>query len=308
MENLKSIKTLYISFYFIAIGIFVSVSVPSLHHILAIIPLCIFTFKFVQEGERFPKSAWVLIVFTLWSYLTNFINFESLDRPFSTFGKEKYQLFGIMLIPGLYYMKEYMTSYRWKKIINVFFFTIFLSTIYGIIAAKFRFDLLTWSEVPLSHSKRSEGLTETMRYGYGLGYVVTMMLACIPFLKKGMHIFNKKYFYATLIMAFIGLMAAATRGAFLGIFVSIPFMLYFINKKASLISFLVAGFTIVGILGFLFSGGSSSIRLFSKLGNNSNMKRLSQYETGYRTFLEKPLFGHGTGTFPKMCEAQKKKI
>jgi O-antigen ligase len=293
-------KLTYISFYFVALGVFTSVTVPSLHHILAIVPFIYFTYRYLfKDKKKLPKSAWVIIIFTLWSYTVNLLHFENLQNPISDFGKEKYQLFAIMMLASLFYMKEYLTVYRWRKILYVFWGTIILAAVYGIFSSQFLTD---------SYGYRNSGFTETMRYGYGTSFVASMLFALIPFRDELFAKFlNKNLFWLTLILAVLGLYFSKTRGGILGLCFSFPFIFYFVNKryfKISLIVFLLLSLSVGYIV--TFSGGGSS-RLFSKLGSPSNMMRLSQYETAFKTSLESPITGYGNNTFSNMCKSRKEK-
>lgn len=294
MTNAKLAQIVYFSFYFIALGVFVSVTVPSVYHIIAFVPLVLFSWKYlVKEGNSLPKSSWALLAYALVGYLTSIINFETLDNPMRSFGKQKYELFAVMTVMGLYYMRDYMTVLRWRRILNVFLFTIVAAGIYS------AFQVLSGGEA------RAAGFTETMRYGYGTSFALSMMLACVPFLSKAT-IFNKRWFWSALVLGLIGIYFAKTRGAILGLFVSLPFIIWFFKRKLSYVLF---GVGAVGIGALLFVIQSSNIenRLFSKLGSGSNLKRLSQYEASLKAFSEKPILGHGVNQFSSLCPEIKKK-
>jgi O-antigen ligase len=303
----KMFRLVYISYFFVALGVFVSVTIPAGFHILAAIPFILMTYKYLKEGNSLPKSAWVLVVYALWGYFTSAMNFSTLADPMRSFGKEKYELFAVMMIPAIFYMQDYMTSWRWRKISTVFFFTIIAAAIYGITRGTLRFDLFKMAEVAIEFSPRNRGFTETMRYGYGTGFVISMMLACIPFLKKEVKVFHSKWFWSALVAAIVGLYFAKTRGAILGVFISLPVIIWFFNKKIAAVMVLI-GIIAGGVLGYKITyGGGSSNRLFTRLGNESNLKRFSQYETSFKTFLEKPIIGHGVNQFSSLCSKQKEK-
>ena len=307
MTNLKLAKLTYFSFYFLALGVFVSVTIPSGYHILAGIPLIILSWQYlVKDKKSLPTSAWLLIVFVLISYVSNFVNLDSLSKPMRSFGKEKYELFSIMTLMGLFYLRDYMTAYRWRKILNVFFFTMVAAAIYGTIKIFTGFDLLTMSTaVGGEELVRNAGFTEVMRYGYGTGFALSMMIACIPFLNKA-NVFNKKWFWSALVLGLLGIYFAKTRGAILGVLVSLPVIIWFFKRK---ISYALSLFGILAIVGgiFLIQSGNFENRLFSKLGSGSNLKRLSQYEASLSAFSEKPLLGHGVNQFSSICSDVKER-
>lgn len=307
MTNLKLAKLTYFSFYFVALGVFVSVTVPSGYHIFAGIPLLFFSWKFlVVDKRKLPKSAWILLAFVLLSYMSNFFNFETLNRPMRSFGKQKYELFSIMTIMGLFYLRDYLTAYKWRKILNVFMFTIVAASFYGIVKVIFQFDLLTMSTaVGGEELVRNGGFTEVMRYGYGTGFVLSMILACIPFVKNN-QLFNKKWFWSALVAAAVGIYFAKTRGAILGVLVSVPVIVWFFKRK---VAYALSAIGIVGIFAGLYIIQSTNFdnRLFSKLGSGSNLKRLSQYEASIAAFSERPFVGHGVNQFSSICPEVKKR-
>jgi O-antigen ligase len=306
MTNEKLFKIVYISFFFIAFGVFVSVSVPALFHIVAAIPMMMLTYKFFKEGNKLPSSAWILLAYALWAYITNLINFTTLQDPVRNFGRQKYELFSIMLIPTLFYMQGYMNTFRWRKLSTVFFFTLLAAAIYGIVASQLRFDLLKMAPVPEGYNVRSRGFIGIMRYGYGCGLVLSMLIACIPFLKKEIKIFNQKWFWIALVSSFLGMYFAKTRGAFVGVAASIPFIIWYFHRRFSIISMIVVAAMGIGTIVYIKNAPSSN-RLFAKLGNDSNMKRISQYHTAALSFLEKPIHGHGVGQFSHRCSETKNK-
>lgn len=308
MINPKLLKLTYISYFFVALGVFVSVTIPAGFHILAFIPFLIMTYHYFKAGHKLPVSAWALLVYALWGYLTSIVNFSTLANPMRSFGKEKYELFAIMMIPAMFYMKEYMIAERWRKILNVFFFTIVAAAIYGITKSQLRFDLFKMSMVAKDFSARNMGFTEIMRYGYGTGFVISMMLAIIPFMKNKIPVINRKWFWSALIAAILGVYFAKTRGAILGVFISLPVIIWFFNKKIASVMALIGAIGIGVIIYQVSLGGETDNRLLSKLGSNSNLKRLSQYETSYKTFLDKPIIGHGVNQFSSLCPEKKKKF
>jgi hypothetical protein len=56
---------IYIGLFFLVLGIFVSVSVPSLFHILAAIPLILYTAQ-NYKNVKLPLSAYFLILLLIW--------------------------------------------------------------------------------------------------------------------------------------------------------------------------------------------------------------------------------------------------
>jgi hypothetical protein len=81
--------------FFLAAGIFTSVSILSLYQILFAIPLAYYTYLAIREKTfKLPVSAWFLLAFTLVALLGLVINFDLIPKPSKNFGRLKYFLFG----------------------------------------------------------------------------------------------------------------------------------------------------------------------------------------------------------------------
>jgi O-antigen ligase len=294
MNNSVYFKLTYWGILSVAFGVFISVSVPSLFHILTIVPAVLVNLQMLKEKKlNLPLSAWVLLLIILLGLVSNIVNFNELNDPVRSFGKLKYFLFAVLSI-GLFReaFKSYIDSFRIKKMLNVFFFSVIIAGIYGVIT---------------SYPERAGGFTGIMRYGYGMSLVITILLGVFLHRKQTNQIINKKFFYMALIFGGIGLLMSQTRGAFLGLMVSIPVVLALYKIKYGVWSGIVI-FLFSGMAAFvIFSGGSESIRYLDKLGSMSNLKRLSQYETSLRTIADNPWVGVGVNNFSSLCSDLKDK-
>lgn len=291
---------------FLVFGIFISVTIPSLFHILAALPSIYFTFKYLKKGYKLPKSSYFLIALIITGYISNFINLESLNDPLRSFGKQKYYIFGILSIFAFKHaFKNAIANRRIKILLNIFFFTIIAAAIYGTFKYRYNFDLLKMKTIYTDHY-RNGGFTGIMRYGYGTGFVLSFLLGIFLYRKKLEKIISKKWFYSSLVLGGIGFVLSFTRGAMLGTLCSVPFIVYAYHKKWGKVTFVAVVSIILLLVTIAFTGGNSSSRFFSKITQSSNLKRLSQYHTAVLAFAEKPAFGHGVNQFSSECPRIKK--
>lgn len=294
MTNLRLYKLIYWGAFTVAFGIFISVSLPSLFHIFAVVPLLVFNYRLVKEKSlNLPTSAKLLLLLVVLGYLSNFINLSELNNVTRSFGKLKYFIFGVLSIGGFRLLtKDYLTSFRAKKVLNTFWVSIIIAGLYGIFKER-----IFYEDIP----GRVGGLTGIMRYGYGMSFVLTIMAGIVFRLDKLNHLISKKLFLSALVIGFLGFFFSQTRGAMLGLIASAPFVIYYYNKKAGVASLILAILAIGSLAYISISGGNSSSRFFARLGSTGNMKRLSQYEMAYQSIKEKPWFGVGVNNISSKC-------
>jgi len=292
MDTQSLSKLTYIGIGAIALGVFVSVTVPSLFHMLTIVPAFVINWQLYKANKlKLPSSAWVLILMILWAYVSNIVNFDILNSPLRSFGKPKYWWFGVLSI-GLFQVvfNEYINTFRAKRLLNIFWFTIISAALYGL-----------YKDFP----ERISGFTGTMRYGYGMSFVITIMFGMHLHREKLTPYISKKLFYTAIVFGVTGFLATKTRGALLGLLASIPFIIYYKNKLYGKIAAFIISILLVIIVAISINGGHSSLRIFEKIGNSSNIKRFSQYETAAVAVKENPFFGVGVNNFSSMCPSLK---
>jgi O-antigen ligase len=273
--------------FFLAAGIFTSVTILSAYQILFVIPLTYYLYlAFKNKDFKLPKSAWFLLAFMAVAFLSLVINYDLLPKPSKNFGRLKYFLFGI---GGIFVLKAWLkkaTDQTKKILINTFFLTI-------IVAASYAFYNLTQTS-----EGRARGLTETMRYGYGSGMMLLVLLSAIFHHKKLGPWFNYKLAFGVFLIGFAGMYITYTRGALLGFLCGLPFVLYFFNKK---LGYILGGLAILGVLGlvgvYLFGSGESSSRFLVNKNNSSDVIRRSQWKAAIIATQEKPILGWGLSNF-----------
>lgn len=290
-----NLKLCYLAVFFLFFGIFVSVSVLPLYQLLILVP-CFYYLKKDFKKDPIKKSQIFLALLILVTIISNIVNFSDLELKVKAFLKVKFYLLGLLAIYPLNRLaQEYLTVKRARFLLNTLWFVLIAACIYGVTKSKLGFDLLKMESGDFNW--RSSGFTGIMRYGYGSGMVISIMVGLWLNRAKLTQLLGKYYFPLAIIAAFIGLYASMCRGALLGLICAIPISLYFYKKK---LGYYFAGISMLLVL-FLasasFVGGSNKSRFLMKMKSNSNMMRLSQYQSALYAIKEKPVLGFGNLQF-----------
>jgi O-antigen ligase len=268
----------------LAIGIFTSVTVISIYQILFAIPIIYFTYLSLKNNEfKLPLSAWLLVGFTVVSFISLFVNYPELIKPGKNFGRLKYLVFGILAIfPLQYYLKE-NTEKALGHISNLF---LIIVTIVALICL-YQFFIL--------HQPRAKSLTDTLRYGYGMGLLLPVLIsiALRPGIIKGL---NQKLIIVSIVFGTGALYVTLTRGAMLGFLCAVPFSVILWNFRRGMAVFGVTGLIVTILAGFYFFGSAKmgeDNRFLSSKNNVSDNIRKSQWKGALIAFQEHPALGIG---------------
>lgn len=273
--------------FFLASGIFTSVSILSAYQILFAIPLAYYTYiAFKEKNFKLPKSAWFLLAFAGIAVISLVINYDVVPKPSKNFGRVKYFLFGSLGILVLrHWVKDTSDTIK-KNLISVFLFTIALAGIVSIYQYFFM-------GIP-----RVMAMTGIMRYGYGSGMILLTLLSAILHREKIKHLFDYKIGIVAFVLGFIGMYLTFTRGGLLGFLCGLPFVLYFYKKKLGLT---LGGLAVIGVLGlgtvYLFGSGNYQSRFLVNKNNESDTIRRSQWKAAIIATQEKPVFGWGLSNY-----------
>ena len=285
------IKLTTAALFFLAAGIFTSVTILSAYQILFAIPLIWFTYLAIKEKNfKLPTSAWFLLAFAAVAVISLVINIDLVPKPSKNFGRVKYFLFGAC---GIFVMRAWLkeASDKSKKILlNTFFLSIVAAGIYMIYQSS------------ITTNDRVSGFTNTMRYGYGTAMILLPILSAI-LQKDGINKwFNWKFAAIALLLGFIGMYLTETRGALLGFLVGLPFVFYFWKPKLGLVVgtiLIVVGSSLA--FNYFFSNETNTTantnRLLMNKNNKSDKIRKSQWTAAIIATKEKPAFGYGLSNY-----------
>ena len=281
-----------VALFFLAAGIFTSVSILSAYQILFTLSIIYFTYlAFKEKNFDLPKSAYWLLAFTVIALISTFINIDLIPKPSKNFGRFKYFIFGVGGIFVLRYWTQTATDKTKKILINTFFFAIMIAGLYVIY--RYTNDVLITGK-----DRRGRPLTETMRYGYGTSMILLTILSSILQREKLGKWFDVRLAIWAFIIGFTGMYLTYTRGALLGFLSGLPFLFYLYRPKIGLA---IGGVAIIGIalLGtiYLFGTGNYHSRLLMNKNNSSDVIRRSQWKAAIIATQEKPLLGWGLSNF-----------
>ena len=287
---------LFASFFLLAGGIFTSVTVLGGQQVLLIAPACYFIFRAYNSGElKFSKSSWFLVGFFLISLFSLILNLSDLAKPAKNFGQLRYLLAGVLSVLAFDHFIKITNKKRQAFLVHTFLFSIL-----GV-------GLICLYQKIFLHQPRAKSLTDTLRYGYGMGMILPVLLGVMlrPQLFK---MVNRKLLFASFVFGLCGLYVSFTRGALLGFICAVPFVLIYWKKKAGIIAFVCSGL-LVGALGgfYLFGKGEIGNRYISSMNNKSDSMRRSQWESAYLGWKERPVIGLGYSNFINHCIELKQK-
>ncbi|AZZ36553.1 hypothetical protein CIK05_07040 [Bdellovibrio sp. qaytius] len=289
MTDKNAIRFTAISFYALALAIFISVSLISIYQILTLIAV-VLLFKHKEINfKKLPKSSLALLAYIGVQLLSAAVNFSELSDKARSIGSVKYPLIGILSVL-IFSHHKIQNDVLFKKhariAFNIFLSTIAIAFVYGITKVN------TGHELVSGNDARIGGFTDVMRYGYGSALALIVMFAIGLNFKKFTQI-NKIFFWIVYVIGLAGMYLSFTRGAMLGLLVGIPAVLLHYNKRicllASVISLSVIGTMVVVSL----NGGNSQSRFFLSSTSNSNSERKSQFLSAIHGFQERPILGFG---------------
>lgn len=281
------IKFTTAALFFLAAGILTSVSILSAYQVLIVVPMAYYCFH-ALKGKQFklPKSAWILLAFAAVAILSIIVNYDLIPKPSKNIGRLKYYFYGIACI---IVFREWLNGVS-DKALKFLTYTYFLSVCVA--------GFYTIYQYLFSDIGRATGLTETMRYGYGSGMMMLILLGCILHHKKIGSWFNYKLAIFIFLVGFTGMYMTLTRGAMLGFLCGLPVLLYFYNKKLGLSLGGLAVLAVFGLIGvYLFGSGTSSSRYLVNKNNGSDHIRRSQWKAAIIAIQEKPVLGWGLSNF-----------
>lgn len=283
--------TIYIALIFLCLGLFTSPTVVSLYHILLLVP----TVLLIWRGERIriSKSSYALIALFLWGMVTTAFNFSDLIKPFKAFQELKYYLLGVLCIFPLQYFFRHARDKHYKTLLNIFYFTLIAAFFVGVTKAFLGFDIIKWKSGDFHN--RSGGFLNYMRYGYGSAFIVLLGSGLYLANSRIRELLTRKLFFPAMILSFLAIFTAKTRGALLALMVGSPILLLKFKKKVAL-SIIAMGVVFVLIVGYISFFSNSNIR-FLDINDGSNKKRMSQFYSAVKSIQEKPVFGLGADQF-----------
>ncbi|CBW25253.1 putative membrane protein [Halobacteriovorax marinus SJ] len=297
-----SLKLTYASLFILAVGIFTSVSISAISHVLLIIPGVYFFYKdFIKKEKPIELSgSSVFLLLMIGSIILSVIfNLDILENPLKNLFKIKYFIIpwlGVFAVQRL--IDEDLSPKKKNILINTFLIATTVATISGLIGLYTGFNPIKMKSA--CHSTRACGLYGMyMTYGYGVSLFAVLMTSLV-FLKK--NIVNRPLLYIATLFGLVGTVLSFARGGWLGYIAGVGAFFFKKNIKVFLVSIVVL-ITLVTTAFFT----SSTVKDMVSNRSTSNDQRIAFYLTAYAAFKERPLFGWGYRNFePNVKEIKKK--
>lgn len=277
------------------IGLFNSISLMAVFHILMIIPIVYFIYK--RGLKDLPNSTFALLAFCIVAAASVIFNQDVINNGYKNIFKLKYFIIGsLSIVPLTWFFNDYLRNDRKrfiKILVNLFFISLLIATTSGLIGFYTGFNPLKYKVVDTYRNKGMFGMI--MTYGYQASFAAILLAGFMNERKNLADYYNKPLLYITSIINILGLFLSYTRGALLGFIAG----LFMMRKKVALITIAV----------FVIGGGVVSLvnPIFIKnevIRKGSNDKRMTFWKASLYAFKERPLLGYGYKNF----ESNSKKI
>ncbi len=297
------LKLTYASLVVLALGIFTSVGVSALSHVL-LFPSGIYFFSLWLKKRDFEvkKSVWALLLMAVICLLSVVFNTDIIERPLRHILKVKYFLIAFLSYFSFQYLKrDYLDKKKISWILNLFIIVTTIATISGVIASYTGFNFLKMKAS--CHEFRACGLYGMyMTYGYGIGFFMVLLTGAVIYREKLKEWISPWVLYSAWSINLVGLLLSYARGAWIGFLLAIPFFFFKRQKKA---------FILTGVVGFLAFGGvfiaSQKVRDTVLKRQGSNEERLSFFQAAFKAASERPVLGYGYKNFELHSKVLKKR-
>ncbi len=286
-------KLTHISIMLLCLMLFISFSATALSHIFILAPALYYMLKAIKYKKLQFSGSMIALVFVILISILSVV-LGDVDRPLKHLFKLKYFFVGLLSVWVLRYsFANYFNEKRVKILISVALVAVSIATLSGLIGLWSGFNPLRFKDA--CHPSRACGMYGMyMTYGYGIGFVVMLLMGLWLFFDDLKLSISKNLVSIALFINMVGLILAKARGSIIAFLLCFP--LFFINKskKAVAIAYLIVfigsiilGTTSIQVKNFM----ASPDRVFSV------EVRLSHYKAAYAAFKENPWFGVGYRNF-----------
>ena len=294
-------KLTFAALLVLSLGMFTSISVLALSHILFLPAGVYFFIVYLKRRDiPIPLRMWGLLGVWVTTVLSVLFNWDFMPSPVEALLKTKYFLIGMLSYFALSYSKDYLTEGKIRLLLKILLVTTSLATISGIIGFFTGVNPITMA--PVEYLKRASGMNGmVMTYAYGLNFFLLILVGLWLYRDEVKSYISKTWLLWAIAINTIGITLSFTRGAWLGIFAGLPFFFFKKNKKIFCAIILTALFLVGGV----FYINTLVKTPFSRV--NSDEQRISYIQAAYKAFEERPIFGYGYRNFePNVPDIKKK--
>jgi O-antigen ligase len=295
MENL-----VFGSLLILALGLFMSISLMALSHVLILIP----TFYFLPKTEwkKLSKSNWALIIFSILIPISIAITSNNeISLHYFNIMKFKYFLFGgLMAAPFGWFLK---TKGSLKQIRILFWSALIsssLASLSGMIGLYTNFNPLKWAP-PSSVTQNAGMFGMLMSYAHSEAIWCILLVGLFLNYKKVEKYFPKWLLVTAIAINFVGFVTSYTRGALLAFLIALPFFFFKANKKKFLAA-IAATFLLAAVCWVTVP----QVKVIFKGRKHSNILRVGQWQAALKVFELNPVMGVGFRNFQPYSTVIKK--
>ncbi len=246
------------------------------------------------SSQNIRVSTWFLIAVCVFSALSIYSNLERIGEPLQHLRKLRYLVLFLLLLFLVPVRGLFREDYELRR-------NAFLGWWLAIILAVIYSTYLFFFETPPNGKMRAGGFFgQVMTFAYSIQFSVLLLIAVLVQSKSksaGIRITGRKWAFALLCIAGLGLYLTFTRGAVLGVAVGALILAGLRSKK------ILIGVVILGLLVGALAVKTDSRFTMIKVGDD---RRFSNWTAASLAFLKNPVFGVGYRNFElKSAELKK---
>ena len=302
-KDVYLLKLTYFGVLALALGIFTSIALSALGHIL-LFPAGITFFCVWLKRRDFEvkKSVWAILAMTLAGFISVIFNLDIIENPWKNIFKLKYFVVAFLSYFSFQYLKrDFLDDKKIACALNLFIATATLATLSGLVASYTGFHPIKWE--PACHASRNCGFYGMyMTYGHGIAFFMVLLTGAILHRDIFKRWVPNWVLYTAWAINLVGLLTSYTRGAWISTLVAIPFFFFKKNKKMFCLIFVFSCL----VLGAGFTGSQKIRNTFLKR-ETSNSQRLAFFSSALRAVYERPFWGYGYKNYEPHSKALKER-
>jgi O-antigen ligase len=284
----------------LAFGLFMSITVLALSHILIAVPALYFSFK--QDWKRLSVSNWALLIFSILIPISIYTTRNNaISLGLYNIMKFKYYMLGALMgAPFAWFFKKRATDKQIRILLWTALISSSLASLAGMIALYTGYNPLKMAP-PTSVTQNGGMFGMLMSYAHSEAIWCVLIFGLIINYKKIEKYLPVWLLATTAIINFAGFITSYTRGAHMAFLIAIPFFFFKANKKkfigaiTAMILFCAIAWTAVPQIRVIFSGRQ-----------HSNLLRIGQWQAALKVFELHPIAGVGFRNFQPYSTVIKK--
>lgn len=252
-----------------------------------------------------PKYFWLVAAFPVLATLSGFI--AGVEQPLKWAFRLLFIWGGLAFFVALF--QQGFKRARWDRLLFLIVIAALIHALVGLLQIGFKLELPFWlpknpNGIPGSYFQQINNHASFQV----TALVISLYLLSRPLFHQGHNLAKAVIFLSVLTGSFI-IGISGSRIGFLGLLIALPIALIALKpafrarKKTLLIFFTL--FVVSFSTGLFFSGDRLADKTTAMQAGYSGDARLGMYSISWDLIKEKPLFGHGIGSFPRVWQYAK---